>query len=524
MHVPINIPSLSMTTKVDVDMNNEMVAHGYSNLLSFCLGGLPNYMCYSNSTAYIRSGGGGRISSLFIVLGTATLFFIGPDLVALIPRCMAGTLLIHVGLDLFLEGVYSSYLSGFESLEYCSIWLIVVAMTLSGMTAGLALGLVLAAVTFVVSSSVHTEPFRGAMPATTLRSSKWRGVTARKILDDRDGGRGRILCLQMQGHIFFSNLSVVNRGVELLLGGKTDEASSSSSSSSSSGGHSPRNAAAAKPVRQRKYDYMILDFTLVNGIDSSAVFAISKLCDKLLNGGAGKGGLKMLCFVTGNDYGFPCTIDLSAMLLSKGGVVVRELDKALEACEDDIVSAQDPALKKENFFGSLSPADVEKALRLGGRQGEEEVVLAMLASHSNPGDSQPTAGKALMSYFLREELEMGDVLWNQGDRGDSCVMLVKGTLRSDLEEEAGTFELVEQPGTFIGELSLILNEEDGRRLTTVTSVDDCLVYRLSEANWKRMKKEDNVFANTIYMICIRALSQRNQHCSNRFIETRCVPI
>jgi MFS superfamily sulfate permease-like transporter len=36
MHVPINIPSLSMSTHHDVDMNKELIAHGYANLLGPC--------------------------------------------------------------------------------------------------------------------------------------------------------------------------------------------------------------------------------------------------------------------------------------------------------------------------------------------------------------------------------------------------------------------------------------------------------------------------------------------------------
>jgi hypothetical protein len=36
MHVPINIPSLSMSTHHDVDMNRELIAHGYANLLGTC--------------------------------------------------------------------------------------------------------------------------------------------------------------------------------------------------------------------------------------------------------------------------------------------------------------------------------------------------------------------------------------------------------------------------------------------------------------------------------------------------------
>jgi hypothetical protein len=37
------------------------------------------------------------------------LFFVGPQIASSLPRCMAGTLLLHCGVDLFLEGVYDSF-------------------------------------------------------------------------------------------------------------------------------------------------------------------------------------------------------------------------------------------------------------------------------------------------------------------------------------------------------------------------------------------------------------------------------
>ena len=49
MHAPINIPSLSLTTETQVDMNKELIAHGYANVISGLFGGLQNYLCYCNS-------------------------------------------------------------------------------------------------------------------------------------------------------------------------------------------------------------------------------------------------------------------------------------------------------------------------------------------------------------------------------------------------------------------------------------------------------------------------------------------
>jgi len=214
MHAPINIPSMSISTGVDVDMNAELRTHYLSNLfasLSFCP---PNYMCYSNSIVYHRAGGRGELSSLLIVLSTSLLFFFGNSLIKYIPRLMAGTLLIHVGLDLFLEGLYDSYYAGFDALEYGSIVVIIVTMSMSGMTTGLIVGIICAALTFVVNTSPrHTNPIRGTMPATTFVSSRWRTVAARTVLD---GGTGRrqIMCVQLQGHLYFANLEGFTQAVK----------------------------------------------------------------------------------------------------------------------------------------------------------------------------------------------------------------------------------------------------------------------------------------------------------------------
>ena len=87
-------------------MNAELIAHGFANGLSGMFGGLQTYMTYSNSVLYAKSGGKGKISSLAIVVLTIVLFVIGPSIASYLPRCMAGTLLLHIGIDLVLEGVY----------------------------------------------------------------------------------------------------------------------------------------------------------------------------------------------------------------------------------------------------------------------------------------------------------------------------------------------------------------------------------------------------------------------------------
>lgn len=86
IHVPINVPAFSISTNVDPDMNAELVAHGYSNLLSGLFGGLQNYMAYSNSVIYVKAKGDGKLSSIGIVLTTCVIFVYGPTMASFVPR------------------------------------------------------------------------------------------------------------------------------------------------------------------------------------------------------------------------------------------------------------------------------------------------------------------------------------------------------------------------------------------------------------------------------------------------------
>jgi SulP family sulfate permease len=104
IHVPINIPAFALSTNTEADMNNELIAHGYANFLSGIFGGLQNYMAYTQSVLYDKSGGKKRPSGFAVAALTGVLFVVGPTIASYLPRSMAGTLLIHVGIDLFLEG------------------------------------------------------------------------------------------------------------------------------------------------------------------------------------------------------------------------------------------------------------------------------------------------------------------------------------------------------------------------------------------------------------------------------------
>ena len=74
---------------------------------------------------------------------------------------------------------------------------------------------------------------------------------------------------------------------------------------------------------------VIIDFTLVLGIDSSAAQAIIKLRDQLSH----QLGTKLVIFVPGSADGFPCETNISEQLNTarnfSGSYVCEDLDQAL---------------------------------------------------------------------------------------------------------------------------------------------------------------------------------------------------
>lgn len=98
----------------------------------------------------------------------------------------------------FLSVAYGN----FDYIEYSGIWLITIVMSTYGMEAALVAGVAAALSTYVVQSITYQNPIRSIRSAKTLRSSaRNRLLAAAKILDDDYVGRGRILLIQLQGHV-----------------------------------------------------------------------------------------------------------------------------------------------------------------------------------------------------------------------------------------------------------------------------------------------------------------------------------
>jgi sulfate permease, SulP family len=557
IHVPINIPAFALSTNTEVDMNNELISHGYANLIAGLVGGLQNYMAYTQSVLYDKSGGTGRPSGFAVAAVTALLFFIGPTIASYIPRCMAGTLLVHIGIDLFLEGVYDSY-DKFDRLEYFGIWMIVLVMATYGMEGAMIAGIIAAVSTYAVQSITYLNPIRGFMPGSTLRScgSKNHCTQADAILESPTLGRHRILVIQLQGHLFFGNMAQFTESMDLLLSNDEEEAINAPMATVD------ENQALVKSEDQTWLSplVVILDFSLVLSIDSSAAQAISKLKNAMLT----RYNCEFCIFVTGSDDGFPTEFRLSeelsksptakagapngatdteapnedtALLMKSvaadweskvkaeylGSRVCSSLDVAVYLAEKALVARKDPTL--------LDLDDYDYAFRNNCRHvspltptsspEDERLVAQRFFENLCPVGIEPGHFELLYSFLEREVYKKGDLIWMQDSLSDCAKLLVSGTLMAQLENEAGTTEEVNR-GNFIGELGLV---QGYRRMSSVHCIsDEAIAYSLNRTSYEELVRTSPTVARYIDLICIKYLANRVQHVSNRIFETRCLPI
>lgn len=108
LHPPLNVPALSVSLDEDCDTNHELLAHGYSNLLSGLVLSVPNYLVYVNTLLFYRVGGGTRVAGGWLAVMTAVLLAVGTEPIGFIPVCVVGALIFVLGIDLVKEAVWDT--------------------------------------------------------------------------------------------------------------------------------------------------------------------------------------------------------------------------------------------------------------------------------------------------------------------------------------------------------------------------------------------------------------------------------
>ena len=528
LHVPVNIPALKVTTGEDVDMDSELRAHGISNLLSGFLGQCQNYLCYSNSVLYYKCQGGGRLSSLAVAASSLAFFFAGPSVIQYVPRVMPGCLLIHIGLELLKEAVVDS-IAGFDAVEYMIILALTIITATLGITVGLCVGVITAALAFIVQTNMYINPIRRVTRCSTMRSSRWRSVRAQRLLPALNQ---RVLWLQLQGSLFFANAQLLGKELDKLLL------------------ESSNLAEGAAEQDDARVLMVVIDFTLVLSIDASAVDAIKELAK------VAERHSVAVVYVRGSKAGFPCTATLTDSLRHIGSNSNSSSSNSNEGA--DRADSTSPTRKAATSTAPASKTTTQEVLaelRTNGyycsvyivdeidaaimlcedrllhthtdlRSQPQEVEFQLFLRQEPPHFYQllhilpnPRQLASLMRYFEERPVKAGEVLWRQGDASSCAILLVAGSLRSD-ESELSVLETI-SPGHLVGEFGLLKGDH---RHSSLEAAQDSVVLELTLSSFAHMQNADPDTFLLLNRVCLAYLDARTRHVSNFLLHSRSLPV
>lgn len=251
LHVPINVPALAVTVGMDqFDVDRELVAHGYSNVLSGLMGSVQNYLVYTNSVLFIRAGADDSLAGVMLAIATGGVMMAGPVVIGYIPVCVVGSLIYLLGYELLKESLWDTR-GRLKKIEYTTVVIIVVTMGALDFVLGIIVGILLACLSFVVEAA-RTPVVSGIYRGSVVRSTVLRHVKQQDFLKDVGD---QICIIKLQSTIFFGSIG----GVEDTIRKKFEDQS----------------------FERHPIKYLIVDMKNVQSIDFSAAEGFRRILNLL---------------------------------------------------------------------------------------------------------------------------------------------------------------------------------------------------------------------------------------------------
>jgi len=419
------------------DFNSEFKAHGLAALVAGILGGTMAAAA-QGSIRLLHELGARTVLPSYIVAGViAVLLLFGVDLTAFFPLPLLSGLLLLVGWSI-LRSALEQPLRQRAWSELAVIGLIVIVSLKAGFFAAVVVGFAVSSLLFVVKYS-QVDVIRRQVTRKTFASHVARAAEDERRLS-REGDAVHIYWLS--GFLFFGSshrvVEIVRRGIE---------------------------KQAPRPVR-----YLVLDFSGVSGIDTSAVQSLA--------------GLARLC------------ADRQIMVLCSG------LSPVVAPMILSSMLLQPPHAEKSfpDHNTALAWAE-ERMLADAGTVSESQEIQDWIGREIGTGEPE-----RLLSYFKARALSPGEALYEEGSPADTIDVIAHGTIAITVSIGGRRIEVrrMEQR-TVVGEMGFFRNQT---RSATVLAIEPVTVYTLDRAAFESMQTSDPAIARALLVFLIRTLSDR----------------
>lgn len=528
LHVPINVPALALSIGMDTyDVDRELMAHGASNFISGLAGSIQNYLVYTNSVLFIRSGADSRLSGVLLAIATACIMVVGPSLIGYIPVCVVGALIYLLGYELLKESVWDT-IGRLRKFEYMTIIIIVITMGAFDFVIGIIVGILLACVSFVIeagSKKVISEVYTGEYARSVV-------VRHPKQLEFLKNVGKQICVLKLNGSLFFGS-----------IGGLEQEV---------------RNMFDIANYRKQPIKYLILDLNSVLTFDFSATEGFKRIRNLLME----KNCYFILSSVTDNS---PIVESLRFCGLWENEEheekiqMFNNLNSALEWCENiflknykDLKSSPRFSsitnMKKSGmalYTGETSTTGSDPSVFVGTprqiqfmnaarkynqhEQKEQDLILTKLSESgrkmSNSQLKQPlylllqimqglsdksdeSFWQKLSPYLKRVVYKPGEAVYEKNINQPSLYFFESGLINYEIGFNNLKFNIrsSELPLTMFGDIIITNSDRSFKYIAETT----CVVWVLDSKSIKNLEKENNLIYEELLAVYIRYSTQRSE--------------
>ncbi|OBT57448.1 hypothetical protein VE04_02299 [Pseudogymnoascus sp. 24MN13] len=500
LHVPINIPALAFNIGEDhLDLDRELVAHGISNALSGFAGSIQNYLVYTNSVLFIKSGGNSRVAGFILAVATFGVLLAGPGLIGYIPVMMVGVLIFVLGFELVFEAVWDPR-KKLKPLEYLTVIAIVLVMGTYDFVVGIFVGIALAFVSLVVQTSrvpAVRASYSGEIAGSTVRRNPIQHDYLRQV------GR-QIHVTKLAGYLFFGTIVDVEARIRSLI---------------------KEEAFNHRPIR-----YLIFDLWHVTGIDYSAAEAFNRL-NRIFS----QKGVTIV--MSGVSSESPIGLSLRNVGLGEGGnevTLLPDLNSALESCENGLLKALYHNKDERNAQHARSASALSRDVNarrlsttsshqpfptlLGSPRGNHLVVAAtksLETEHENSTHKWQNFKEPLRLILQTFQglTDKNEDFWFRAVPYFTRKEYAAGTtapVASNLQTVSTSWKMGRYfesivAGTTCGELPFFSETE---RTATVIAERDCVVWLMDRGQWEELQEKDKDVAQELLRITLKLTTER----------------
>jgi sulfate permease, SulP family len=431
-----NTTGVEVAVQREANLERELSVTGIANMLSGAFGGYTGCVSISRTVLNFKSGATGRLSGLTVAAISALMLVFAPMLLGYMPKFVLGGLLIYLAADTLHKWIVQSR-RRLSLTEYLSLLAIIVIIVQWGFIAGILIGVVIGCTTFALSAS-RIDSIKYSFDGSEYRSSLDRSRDDQAVLSAHGG---KIQGLNLQSYLFFGSANRLYQHVKALL------------------------------ARHPECRYLVFDFKLVTGIDSSAAYSFAQI-----KRAAQDLGIKLVLV-----HLAPAAEKAlrSSEFVSKEVTIAPELDHALEWCENEIITQHQGLAQEEanlrDWFSQILGSEAD-ATELIGR-------------------------------CERLEVEAGETIVRSGEAAESMHFILDGRVGIMVPADQGGTTRVRSLGryTTIGEMGLVSHAP---RSATIQAEIASVLYVLSTHQFEAIKSENPALGQKLLTYFVTVMAER----------------